>query len=282
MADDLVYHRQNADGSATIVFDEPGRPVNVLRQAVFDAVARALDAIEALPEPPTQVRFASGKPGTFIAGADLKVIRDASDADLDAVLKQGQDLLDRVAALPMPTVALLGGAALGGGLEVALACDARVAAAGDRAVIGLPEITLGILPGWGGTVRLPRRIGVANAMPLLFSGRAVTPAEALSLGLVDAVVDEDALEDVAVNITPKPPADLSDSAALLDAQHGKLTEIDPVKRPAAEAMLDTLKLGLIDGPQQGLDAERRHLVALRNTDAGKALIGAFFDKRKKR
>jgi 3-hydroxyacyl-CoA dehydrogenase/enoyl-CoA hydratase/3-hydroxybutyryl-CoA epimerase len=282
MSRDLVYHRRNDDGSVSVVFDEPGRPVNVLRQAVFDGMSRALDAIEALPAPPTQVRFVSGKPGTFIAGADLKVIRDASDAELDAVLKQGQDLLDRVAALPMTTVALIGGAALGGGLEVALACDARVAAAGDRAVIGLPEINLGILPGWGGTVRLPRCIGVGQALPLLFEGRAVTPDAALALGLVDAVVDEDAMGDAAARIKPKPPAGLGDSAALLEAQHGRLAELDPMKQRAAGAMLDTLKLGLLDGPRAGLDAERRHLVALRNTEEGRALIGAFFDKRTKK
>jgi len=201
MTRDLVSLLPGDDGSVSVVFDEPGRPVNVLRGEVFDALSRVLDEVEQMDPPPSRVLFTSGKPGTFIAGADLKVIRDATDGELDALLKQGQDVLNRVARLPMPTVAVLNGAALGGGLEVALACDARVAAADGRPVFGLPEVTLGLIPGWGGTVRLPCLVGVEAAVRLMWSGRVLTPAEALAVGLVDAVVDAGALEAAAQAIS---------------------------------------------------------------------------------
>lgn len=194
MAEELVSLRCGGDGTASVVFDEPGRPVNVLRGEVFTALSRVLDEVEAMDPPPARVLFTSGKPGTFIAGADLKVIRAASDGALDALLKQGQDVLGRVASLPMPTVAVLNGAALGGGLELALACDARVAAAGERQVFGLPEVTLGLIPGWGGTVRLPCLVGVEAAIRMMWSGRLLTPDEALAVGLVDDVVEAGDLE----------------------------------------------------------------------------------------
>ena len=283
MSDPCVRLETPATGPARVVFDEPGRPVNVLRQEVFEQLSGVLDQIEALRPAPPQVHLVSGKPGTFIAGADLKVIRDAPDAELDGVLKQGQDVLDRLAGLPMPTVALIGGAALGGGLEVALACDLRVAAEGDRPTLGLPEINLGLVPGWGGTVRLPRCIGADAATPMLLAGRVVTPHEAHELGLVDAVAPADALEETALSLETKPSAPTHDDwQVVLDRHQDQLAEIEPLKQPAAQGMLATLDAGLGEGPQAGFDAERRHLVALRNTDEGKALIAAFFDKRKKK
>lgn len=280
MGRDLVYLKTNGDGSVSVVFDEPGRPVNVLRGEVFDALSRVLDEVEALDPPPARVLFTSGKPGTFIAGADLKVVRDAPDGELDALLKQGQDVLNRVASLPMPTVAVLSGAALGGGLEVALACDARVAAAGEKPVFGLPEVTLGLVPGWGGTVRLVRRVGVEAAVAMLVSGRVVTPAQASAMGLVDAVVPADAMAAAARSVEPGKPREPEGWAALLERSRAELTALDPLMRPAGAAVLETVEAGLRDGEQAGLDAERRNLVAMRNTEQGRALIARFFDRRR--
>lgn len=281
MSSELVTWARLEDGSAEVVFDEPGRPVNVLRAEVFTAVSAALDGMEALDTPPTRVVLRSGKPGTFIAGADLKVIRDAPDAELAAVLKQGQDVLDRLAALSMTTVALVGGAALGGGLEVALACDARVVADGERPVLGLPEIGLGLVPGWGGTVRLVERVGVEQALPWLLSGGVMTPAQALELGVADAVVPETEMAAAALAVEAKPAAESRDWQPVLEQAQAALGAIEPIKQPAARAMLETVEAGLRDGRQSGLDAERRSLVALRNTDEGKELIRRFFDRKKK-
>ena len=280
MTRDLVYLMPGEAGGVSVVFDEPGRPVNVLRHEVFAALSRVLDEIEAMDPPPVRVLFTSGKPGTFIVGADLKVIRDAADDELGAVLKQGQDVLGRIASLSMPTVAVMGGAALGGGLEVALACDARVAAAGEKPVFGLPEVTLGLVPGWGGTVRLPLVVGVDAAVPLLLSGRALTPAEAMGLGLVDAVVPAEAKTDAAASVVPAKPREPEGWAAVLERSRAELVALDPLRQPAGTAMLETLEHGLRDGEQAGLDAERRNLVALRNTDEGRELIGQFFEKRR--
>ncbi|XAM01627.1 enoyl-CoA hydratase-related protein [Phycisphaeraceae bacterium D3-23] len=281
MSDKLVTWRRAEDGAAEVVFDAPGRPVNVLRAEVFAQVDAALDAIESLADSVSQIRFVSGKPGTFIAGADLKVIRDASDEELDAVLKQGQVLLDRVAGLSVQTFALVNGAALGGGLEVALACDARVVAAGEKPIIGLPEIGLGLVPGWGGTVRLVERLGVHTALPMLLAGKVVTPSEAMELGLADAVVPEPVLAQAGASVVPASPVESDGWAAVLEHARGGLSSLDPLQQPAGSAMLDTVEAGLRDGRQAGLDMERRSLVALRNTDEGRELIGRFFNRKKK-
>ncbi|MEM9414759.1 MAG: enoyl-CoA hydratase-related protein [Planctomycetota bacterium] len=281
MSDELVTWANLADGSAQIVFDETGRPVNVLRAEVFSAVSAALDGIARLDTPPTRVVLRSGKPGTFIAGADLRVIRDAPDDELDALLKQGQDVLDRIEALPMPTAALIGGAALGGGLEVALACDARVVADGDKPILGLPEIGLGLVPGWGGTVRLVERLGVERALPWLLSGNIMTPAQAQELGLAEAVVPEAEMSAAAKSVEPAPAPAAVDWLPVLEEARDTLDAIEPIKQRAARAMLDTVEAGLRDGRQAGLDMERRSLVALRNTDEGRELIGRFFSRKKK-
>ena len=134
----------------------------------------------------------TGSGRAFVAGADISSLKAITDpfSGREASLA-GQDVMNTLAALPVPTIAAINGFALGGGLELALACDMRVA--GTKARLGLPEVGLGILPGYGGTQRLPRLIGQGRAMDLIFTGRHVQAEEALQLGLVNRVV-EDALE----------------------------------------------------------------------------------------
>ena len=141
----------------------------------------------------------SGKDSGFIAGADINEFPTLTSEDRAfALTRQGQGVFDRLEQLPYPTVAVLNGYALGGGLELALACTFRIALAGSEAVFGLPEVQLGVHPGFGGTLRLPGLVGVRKAMDLLLTGRSVRPAEALAAGLVDALVSDGEWQKAAV------------------------------------------------------------------------------------
>lgn len=137
----------------------------------------------------------SGGPRIFCAGADVDEMANWSSTEMTDRSRQLQSALSAIAQLPQPTVAAISGYALGGGLELALCCDARVA--GDNAKLGLPEIRLGIIPGAGGTQRLPRLVGASRAKDLVFTGRSVDAEEAAEMGLVDRVVAPDHVEAAA-------------------------------------------------------------------------------------
>ena len=161
------------DGVAVLTMDVPGTSVNTLSAGLVvefeQAVPALLDDREVVA-----VVLASGKPTTFIAGADLKEldgVREAAQAE--AFSRRGQALLNRIATSPKPVVAAIHGAALGGGLEVALACHYLLASDDPATVLALPEVMLGLLPAAGGTQRLPRRIGLAAALPLMLTGQRV-------------------------------------------------------------------------------------------------------------
>lgn len=149
----------------------------------------------------------SGKDSGFIAGADINEFPALDSVERAfTVTRQGQMILDRLQHLPCPTVAVLNGFALGGGLELALACTCRVATAGDDPVFGLPEVQLGVHPGFGGTVRLPRLVGVRRAMDMILTGRSLRPAEALRAGLVDALITDGDWRGAALRQLERPGA----------------------------------------------------------------------------
>ncbi len=182
-----------ADGVGQITFSDPARPHNVLTAAVLrdldSVVAQAGEAAGKGTLRALMVR--SGKPGSFIAGADVNAIAAfAESGDRQAgseAVRRGQALFERIAALPVPTVAAIQGICLGGGTEVALACDYRVSDDDDRTRIGLPEVQLGIFPAWGGTTRLPRLVGLRAALDLMLTGKAARVSKAKRIGLVDQV-----------------------------------------------------------------------------------------------
>ena len=171
---------------------ELGRPpVNALGRGLAGALRAAVEALRRAG--PARVRCTvvhSAVPGVFCAGADLKERRAMGEAETLAFVRGLRGLFNELEALPHPTVAVLNGAALGGGLELALACDLRVAAAG--AALGLPETRLAIIPGAGGTQRLPAVVGLAKAKELIFTGRRVDAHEALAMGLVNRVAGTEA------------------------------------------------------------------------------------------
>lgn len=140
----------------------------------------------------------SGKADSFIAGADISMIADCkTKEEASALAKAGQDLFTQLENYPLPVVAAINGACLGGGLELALACHGRICSDNNKTRLGLPEVQLGLLPGSGGTQRLPRLIGVTSALDLILTGRQINAKRALKLGLVNDVVSQDILLDVA-------------------------------------------------------------------------------------
>src|SRR6266850_2284556 len=167
-------------GALYLVFDHPARSVNVLDEAALADLNVALVELERVK--PTGVILTSGKKGSFIAGADLQAIGSITDrARVLELIQLAHGAFNRLAALPCPTVAAIDGVCLGGGTELALACDSRVAAEEPRTQIGLPEVLLGIFPGFGGSQRLPRLVGVSTALDLILTGRPPS----LSARLID-------------------------------------------------------------------------------------------------
>ena len=183
----------DANGVGRITFDDPGRAHNILTQPVM----QELDGIVAQADQAARegtlraLLFDSGKPGSFIAGADVTAIAAVAESGNREVaveaVRAGQALFGRIAALPVPTVAAIHGIGLGGGTELALACDYRVCDDGDRTRVGLPEVQLGILPAWGGTTRLPRLVGLRAALGLMLTGKPARVSKAKRIGLVDRV-----------------------------------------------------------------------------------------------
>jgi enoyl-CoA hydratase len=186
---EFEYLNYRVEGSAAVVTVNRPQALNALNQDVLQELALVADVIT--QDPGVRVAIFTGEGRAFVAGADIGQIQalgNVFDAREFALL--GQAVMGEIAALPVPSIAAINGFALGGGLELALACDLRVAS--SKAKLGLPEVGLGIIPGFGGTQRLMRLVGRGRAMDLIFTGRHVPADEALQLGIVNRVA-EDAL-----------------------------------------------------------------------------------------
>lgn len=170
----------------TVWVDVADRSVNVFSDSVIIELENVVDTLES--DPVRLVAFRSAKESGFFAGADvLQISQLKGDEEVDNALLRGQKLFDRIHELSATTVAVIHGPCLGGGLEFALACDFRIALDSRSTRLGLPEIQLGLIPGWGGTQRLPKLIGVADALTLILNGKKLSAKAALKLGVVDAV-----------------------------------------------------------------------------------------------
>jgi 3-hydroxyacyl-CoA dehydrogenase/enoyl-CoA hydratase/3-hydroxybutyryl-CoA epimerase len=193
------------DGIALLTLDIPGKSANTLGAAVLQELASVLDEVERTP--PAGLIIRSGKPSGFIAGADINEFTTFATVD-DALrsIRLGQGLCDRIAALPCPAVALLHGFALGGGMELALACRYRVGVDDGKLTLGLPEVQLGIHPGFGGTVRAVRLLGVRPAMDMMLTGKNIRGDRALKIGLVDALLPKDQADATCRALLTRKPA----------------------------------------------------------------------------
>ena len=192
MAESPIRYAVDGDGVATIAWDMPGRTMNVFADDSLAAFTEAVD--RALADDAVRGVIVTSDKRDFIAGADLAMLDKWTDAatTFDAVMTTNR-LMRRIETAGKPFVAALPGTALGGGYELALACHRRIAADNPRALIGLPEVRVGLMPGAGGTQRLPRMIGFRNALPLLLEGRKLAPYEALAAGMIDQVVPAETL-----------------------------------------------------------------------------------------
>jgi 3-hydroxyacyl-CoA dehydrogenase len=260
------------DGAAVVTIDNP--PVNVIGAAVRAGLVAALGEIER--RGPSRV-IVTGAGPSFVAGAD------ASEFGGAPVPPHLPDILGRLEGLSVPTIAAINGAALGGGLEIALACRYRIAA--PSATLGLPEVTLGVVPGAGGTQRLPRLIGIGKAVALITEGKVLKAAEAKAAGIVDAVADDPLAAARAVpqevldaaprlGALPSPaPDEAAVEAARAQARKRMAGQVAPLRAIDLVAASATLPFG------DGLKAERETFLELRGSEQAAALRHVFFAER---
>lgn len=276
------------DGILILRFDREGQSVNSFAQEVLLELEAIIERLAM--EPPRGVILASAKSSGFIAGADIKEFAefDRKGTVSDAIAR-GQGVFEKLARLPCPTVAAIHGFCMGGGTEMALACDYRIASSDASTRIGLPEVKLGIFPGWGGSVRLPRLIGAPAAFDLMLTGRSVNAKAARAMGLVDRVSEPATLLDDAALLvlrgTERPfkqraLAWLSNTwpaRQLLAPQMQKQVARKAPKAhyPAPYALIDSWQKGG-SSMRQRLERERRGVVKLASTPTARNLIRVFF------
>ncbi|WP_420587470.1 3-hydroxyacyl-CoA dehydrogenase NAD-binding domain-containing protein [Ruegeria sp.] len=291
---EYIYDK-DADGIVTVTFDAQGQSANTMNAAWKAAMTEIMDRLEA-EEGLTGVVFASAKK-TFFAGGDLGEILNATatSAELFADVERTKAPFRRLDKLPVPAVAAINGAALGGGYELCLACNHRVVLNTPKAVVGLPEATLGLLPGAGGVVRLVATIGLEKALPLLVEGKQLKPAAALKSGLVDALVEEaDALIPTAKAWIKANPEAATQPWDVRGFTYPGGQATDPNIRQVAQmapTMLYAKTRGLLPAPAKIMDiainsmrmgfdsalrVETRGIVELMQTPECKAAISTFF------
>src|SRR5438067_9575066 len=193
----LTQRAVGNDRVCVLTFDRPESGANIFDAATMKELSEHVDAIER-DESLRGLIITSAKKSIFIAGADLKtLLQQAPTGEMRGFIAEGQRVFNRIAALKIPTVAAIHGACAGGGYEVTLACDWRVASDDPATRIGLPETTLGLIPAWGGSTRLPRLIGEENAAEVILKGKLYSATEAGKMGLVDEIASHEHLLDAA-------------------------------------------------------------------------------------
>jgi 3-hydroxyacyl-CoA dehydrogenase / enoyl-CoA hydratase / 3-hydroxybutyryl-CoA epimerase len=278
-------HRDE-DDIAWLCFDKADASTNVLSRDVMVELNDQLEALER--KLPKAVVIHSGKKSGFIAGADIKEFTGLKDADeAYEMVRSGQSVLNRLEALKCPTIALINGFALGGGLELALACRYRIINDDPKTVIGLPEVKLGIHPGFGGTVRSIRLAGPLKAMDMMLTGKNIRPKQARAMGLVDEIVPARHLERAARMMALKPPKPrqlplqerLMNTAparrvlsGVLEKQVAKKARRDHY--PAPYAIIDLWK-DYGDKPSLMMEKEARSIAALFLSDTSRNLVRVF-------
>ncbi len=296
----LTIDEQNL---AWLAIDVPNEKMNTL-QAAFAEEMKAV--FEQLKEKQSSIKgliVHSLKPDNFIAGADVRMLDACQTVDeAESLARQGQDMFQTLSDLPYPVVAAIHGPCLGGGLELALACDYRVCSDSDKTRLGLPEVQLGLLPGSGGTQRLPRLIGLLPSLDLILTGKQLRAKKAKKLGVVDACVPQTILLNVAKDfvekhaskgsgkkggkrIASKSKASTKEKMISRNGLGRKVIFEQAAKKtnkktrgnyPATDAILDVIRYGLENGFEKGLQYEAKRFSELVMTTESKALRSIFF------
>ncbi|WP_417459020.1 3-hydroxyacyl-CoA dehydrogenase NAD-binding domain-containing protein [Kordiimonas sp.] len=267
----------------TLIISANNPPVNALSQAVRIGLSKAID--KAVSNEAVRSIVIKCEGGTFFAGADIK---EFSKPDLQPMLP---DVIDKIELCPKPIVAAIHGTALGGGLEIALACHFRVA--GQDAKLGLPEVKLGLIPGAGGTQRLPRIIGIQESLPIIALGDTISASKALEIGLLDCLVDKDDLEEEAIALVETALA--NPTFPITSKLTGKIGSVDDAelaikcftekfsrklgRREAPAVAIKAIRAAASQHFSDGIKTERELFLRLKNGEQSKALRYVFFAER---
>jgi 3-hydroxyacyl-CoA dehydrogenase/enoyl-CoA hydratase/3-hydroxybutyryl-CoA epimerase len=280
--------REVSDASiAILTFDRPDSTANIFDQRTLDELNEHLDFLES-EKGLKGLIIRSAKLKIFIAGADLNTFTQEVSAERIAmVIERGQKTFDRIAHLPYPSVAAIHGVALGGGFEIALACDYRIASLDPATKVGLPETNLGILPAWGGSTRLPKLIGLANALEAIMNGRQYSAGQALKLGMIDSIVHREQLTAVAtkkiqqsgakkrsfkMHLSNRPPL----SQVIKSQAEKKALARTRGHYPAPLKGLEVACTSLNVSHEESLANEKNKFIELAFSETAQNLIGLFF------
>jgi 3-hydroxyacyl-CoA dehydrogenase / enoyl-CoA hydratase / 3-hydroxybutyryl-CoA epimerase len=274
-------------GIAVLTFDRPESSANIFDQTTFDELNEHLNILSR-DSALRGLVLRSAKPKIFLAGADLHgFTKELTGEKLSFLIEQGQKTFDRIAELPFPTVAAIHGVAVGGGFEVALACDYRIASLDSATKLGLPETKLGILPAWGGSTRLPRLIGLPAALEAILSGKQYTAKEAKKLGMVDEIAYPERLIGLAtrligsnqgkkrrlkLHLTNRPPI----STFVAGQAKKRVLAKTRGHYPAPLKALEVVIAGVTVPHAQSLENERRAFIELASGEIAQNLIRIFF------
>ena len=280
---------------AIITLNQPDAKVNTLNEAMMEAFSDFLDTLESDASLKGAILI-SGKKDNFIAGADIEMFKARDTAEeIEQLSRDGHAILDRIEAFPKPIVVAIHGSCMGGGLELSLACHYRIISEHPKTILALPEVKLGILPGTGGTQRLPRLIGIQKSLTYMLTGKNIFARQAKKMGLADEITHQHALEEVAI----KAVHTLSSSKKFVRKDTRsfteKLLEGNPIGRniifkqaakqafrqtkgnyPAPPKIIEAVKYGFKHGKQKGLLHESKLFGGLGATKESRALVNLFF------
>ena len=272
----MIRRETSDDHICVLTFDRPDSGANIFDAATLDELNEQLDGVEKDASLRGLI-LASAKKSIFVAGADLKtLLQGARTGEMREFIERGQQVFNRLANLGIPTVAAIHGASAGGGYEVALACDYRVASDAPATRIGLPETTLGLIPAWGGCTRLPRLIGPSDAAGVILKGKLYSALDAFKLGLVDDVAPQDQLLDSARQKLRAGKRKMVGSSRRDDRtpQRGVPTRV--AGNRALECAGEIISKTLSISPDESLRLELEGIVDLGKTESTQNLIRNFF------
>lgn len=286
-----TFTLREQDEIGIITMDVPGERMNTLRDSFVDEINHLLTDIKTKKHL-TGLVLCSGKPDSFIAGADVNMLAACTSAkQAEDLSSAGQAIFNQLGELELPLIAAIHGPCLGGGLELAMACHARVCSDDAKTRLGLPEVQLGLIPGSGGTQRLPALVGLTKALDMMLTGKQLRAKQALKAGLVDDMVPASILLDTAIALarsgkTQRQPKQNIKNWALAANPLGRklvfdkaLSTVNAKTRgnyPAPQQLLAVIKVGLEQGIKQGLAAEARAFGKLVMTPESAALRQLFF------